>query len=251
MTPAFVLLTYSRLVTGYDGRMCLLVDARDPRERKAGVCSSGSESSFRPFLSLALCRLNDALWVLEHGTNLTVIVRACVFLGEAGFHPPGGGQGTPEIRILWQWSNRILCFALEYRNLYPVTSMYNSMYTWNRRAVATSEPDTSPIACRQQAICYRRGSGAEIDFSCFFIVGRSVTPVLRVRLLYLKRSVFLAADATPSNSSFSFPHLELTSRYSQICCKVMAESRCPGVLYDFIQSLNRSPPHQSILKWVF
>ena len=41
---------------------------------------------------------------------------------------------------------------------------------------------------------------------------------------------------------------ELTSRYSKVCCEVMARSRCPQVLYDLIRGLNRSPPHQKILK---
>ncbi|CAN0472712.1 unnamed protein product, partial [Ectocarpus sp. 12 AP-2014] len=43
--------------------------------------------------------------------------------------------------------------------------------------------------------------------------------------------------------------LELTSRYSKVCCEVMARSRCPQVLYDLIRGLNRSPPHQKILKY--
>lgn len=44
--------------------------------------------------------------------------------------------------------------------------------------------------------------------------------------------------------------VELSSRYSKVCCQVMAESRMPGVLYDLVRGLNRSPPHQKILKWV-
>ncbi|CAN0454192.1 unnamed protein product [Ascophyllum nodosum] len=44
--------------------------------------------------------------------------------------------------------------------------------------------------------------------------------------------------------------LELTSRYSKVCCQVMAESRCPEVMYDLVHGLNRSPPHQKILVYI-
>ncbi|CAM9788928.1 unnamed protein product, partial [Chrysoparadoxa australica] len=43
--------------------------------------------------------------------------------------------------------------------------------------------------------------------------------------------------------------LELSTRYSKICCQVMAESTAPDVVYGLIRTLNRSPPHQKILKF--
>ncbi|CAM9888961.1 unnamed protein product [Discosporangium mesarthrocarpum] len=44
--------------------------------------------------------------------------------------------------------------------------------------------------------------------------------------------------------------LELSSRYSKVCCQVLAESRAPSVIYSLVRSLNRSPPHQKILKYI-
>ncbi|KAG5187235.1 hypothetical protein JKP88DRAFT_262393 [Tribonema minus] len=44
--------------------------------------------------------------------------------------------------------------------------------------------------------------------------------------------------------------LELSTRYSPVSCMVVAEDQnAPTVLYNLIRSLNRSPPHQRILKF--
>ncbi|CAM9861822.1 unnamed protein product, partial [Phaeothamnion confervicola] len=42
--------------------------------------------------------------------------------------------------------------------------------------------------------------------------------------------------------------LELSTRYSRVCCQVVAENAAPAVLVELIRNLNRSPPHQKILR---